>query len=170
MSAYKPLILTAQLPSDLQGWATRLRRLHYPPDRNRLDAHVTLFHSLPPGSEGELRTRLSRLAAITPPPPARLSGIMDLGQGTALQLDSPAMLDLRDDIADFCHGLLTAQDQARPRLHITIQNKVSKQTARALQSELYQTLEPVDFRFAGLALHAYDDGLWNLLQEWRFRG
>lgn len=170
MSGNKPLIVTAQLPADLQRWATRLRQLHYPPERNWLDAHVTLFHALPPGSEGELRTRLSRLAAITPPPPASLTGIMDLGQGTALRLDSPAMLDLRDDIADFCHGLLTAQDQARPRLHVTIQNKVSKHTARALQSELNQSFELIDFRFSGLALHAYDGGPWNLLQEWRFRG
>jgi len=165
-----PLILTAQLPADLQGWAERLRRQHYPPERNRVPAHVTLFHTLPPGAESELRRVIARLAADTPAVPARIGGIMDLGQGTALRIDSPAMLDLRDDIADFCHGLLTAQDQARPVLHVTIQNKVSKQDARALQSELYQSLEVIDFRFAGLALHQYDEGKWIELQQWRFRG
>ena len=42
-----PLILTAELPPDLHRWATELRRAHFPPERNLLEAHVTLFHALP---------------------------------------------------------------------------------------------------------------------------
>mgnify|MGYP004351873915 CR=1 FL=1 len=42
-----PLILTAQLPADLHRWATALRTEHFPPERNYLEAHVTLFHALP---------------------------------------------------------------------------------------------------------------------------
>ena len=165
-----PLIVTAELPADLQSWASQLRRAHFPPERNVLDAHVTLFHALPPGNEGEVRDCLAALARDHPPVPARLAGIMKLGKGTALQLESPAMLDLRDALAERFHGLLTPQDTHRPRLHVTIQNKVSLEEARALQAQLAPQILPRDFAFRGLELHAYKGGPWELIRRWRFRG
>lgn len=165
-----PLVVTAELPADLQGWATGLRRAHFPPERNFLDAHVTLFHALPPQCEGEARALLARLCAEYAPVPARLVGAMPLGKGTALRLASPAMLELRDMIADHFHGMLTGQDSHRPHLHVTVQNKVTVAEAKALQAELEMQLVPRDFAFAGLALHAYRGGPWDLLGRWTFRG
>ena len=71
-----PLILTAQLPPDLHSWATRLRDEHFPPERNYLEAHVTLFHALPGQCEDEARRFLARLAGEIAPVPARLEGVM----------------------------------------------------------------------------------------------
>jgi hypothetical protein len=163
------LIVTAELPADLFSWATQLRTDHFPPERNFLKAHVTLFHALPPMVEGELRDLLARLAKH-PPVPARLEGVTSLGRGTALKLSSPAMLDLRDDIADHFRGMLTGQDSHRPRLHVTVQNKVTLAQAIALQQELASRVEPRDFAFRGLELHAYLGGPWDILGRWRFRG
>ena len=61
------------------AWADGLRRAHYPPERNRLRAHVTLFHALPPSSEGEVRRLLGDLSA-GPAPEAELAGLMNLGR------------------------------------------------------------------------------------------
>lgn len=165
-----PLILTAQLPLDLYSWATQLRTDHFPPERNFLKAHVTLFHALPPFVEGELRELLGRITARTAPVSARLEGVMGLGSGTALRLSSPAMLDVRDEIAERFTGLLTGQDSHSPRLHITVQNKVTPAQAKALQAALAVRVEPQAFAFRGLELHAYCGGPWTLLGEWRFRG
>ena len=165
-----PLIVTAELPEPLRGWATGLRRAHFPPERNYLDAHVTLFHALPPSSEGEAKRALALMASDTAPPPAALKGLMSLGRGTALKLASPAMLALRDRLAEHFHGLLTAQDQHRPRLHVTIQNKVDAQAAKALQMELAPQIDERTFTFAGLALHRYQGGPWAFVQRWPFRG
>ncbi|MXP41275.1 2'-5' RNA ligase family protein [Altererythrobacter soli] len=165
-----PLIVTAELPPDLQAWADGLRRAHYPPERNRIAAHVTLFHALPPSAESELRDCLAAAARDPAPLPARLEGLMPLGRGTALAITSPALLALRDDLADRFHGLLTPQDGHRPRLHVTIQNKVSIEAARALQAELAPQVQPHDFRFAGLALHRYRGGPWEFVKRWSFRG
>jgi hypothetical protein len=164
-----PLIVTAELPADLQGWATGLRRAHFPSERNYLDAHVTLFHALPPSSEHEVREFLAT-AAAGPPKPARLEGLMSLVTGVALRLSSPAMLDLRDELAGRLHGLLTPQDMHRPRLHVTIQNKVLPREAKALLAELDDTVAPRDFSFAGVALHRYLGGPWELVKRWSFRG
>ncbi|RZA16515.1 MAG: 2'-5' RNA ligase family protein, partial [Proteobacteria bacterium] len=160
---------TAELPPDILAWADRLRREHYPPDRNRLRAHVTLFHALPPSSEGELRRVLADLAKSAPPP-ARICGIMDLGTGTAFDVDSPAMADVHDFLAERLHGLLGWQDDRRLRLHITVQNKVKRPLAKALQRELGESLECRSFRFHGLGLYAWEDGLWRPISEYAFRG
>lgn len=165
-----PLIVTAELPQDLFSWANQLRCDHFPPERNFLQAHVTLFHALPPSAEGEVRQCLAQLAADNPPPPARLEGVMKLGKGTALKLSSPVLLDMHDWLAERFFGLLTPQDEHRPRLHVTVQNKVSIEKAKALQAELTPHVAPRDFAFRGLELHAYRGGPWERLQGWRFRG
>jgi hypothetical protein len=116
--------------------ADRLRRAHFPPERNFLAAHVTLFHALPPFAEEEARALLARVCADHAPPEARLSGVMDLGKGTAFAIECAPLLALRDDIAEHFHGLLTAQDSHRPRLHVTVQNKVERAAARSLQTAL----------------------------------
>ena len=166
----RPLIVTALLPKDMQHWATGLRTRYFPPERNYLDAHVTLFHAIPAHSEAETRSVLTRLARSCAPVPGRLEGLMPLGGGTALKLSSPDMLTLRDAIADHLHGLLTAQDQHRPRLHVTIQNKVPAKEAKALQAEIANTIEPRGFEFRGLGLYYYDGGPWEEAGEYVFRG
>lgn len=165
-----PLIVTALLPEDLQSYADQLRQAHFPPERNFLKAHVTLFHALPPSCESELRQCLAALAGSQAPVKGRLAGLMKLGKGTALQLESPEMLALRDDLAERFHGLLTPQDEHRPRLHVTIQNKVSIEAARALQAYLAPRIELRAFRFRGLGLHAYRGGPWEPVATYAFRG
>jgi hypothetical protein len=165
-----PLIVTAELPSDLQAWANRLRRAHYPAERNRVEAHLTLFHALPPSCEAELRDVLAAAAAGHPPVAARLEGAMSLGRGTALRIASADLLALRADLAERFRGLLTPQDVPVPRLHVTVQNKVAEKAARALLTELERTIEPLGFRFSGLALHRYRDGPWEFVKRWSFRG
>ena len=95
---------------------------------------------------------------------------MSLGRGTALRLSSPGMLDLREELADRFPGLLTPQDEHRPRLHVTVQNKVRPEQAKALQAALASEVRARDFAFAGLALHAYCGGSWAFLKRWSFRG
>ena len=168
--AFEPFIVTAELPPDVLSWADGLRRAHFPPERNHLAAHVTLFHALAPSLREELPAVLSRIAAQTPPPEVALTGLMNLGRGTALALSSPAMLAIRAEIAEHFHGMLTAQDQAKPRLHITIQNKVAPEAARALQAQLEPVIQPREFRFTGLGLHRYCNPHWEAVRVWPFRG
>ena len=165
-----PLIVTANLPPDLQGWATGLRRAHFPPERNVLAAHVTLFHALPPSCNAELADLLACLAREYAPPPARLEGVMSLGRGTALRLSSPAILALRERIADRFHGALTPQDSHAPRLHVTVQNKVTTREAKALQAQLAPQVAPRSFAFSGLGLHIYRGGPWEKVKDFAFRG
>ena len=165
-----PFIVTAELPGDVLAWADALRRAHYPLERNKLVAHVTLFHSFAPSLREELQRTLGRFAGEYGRPAARIDSLMGLGTGTALAIHSPAMLAIRDHIAEHFHGALTAQDSHAPRLHITIQNKVTREVAAALQRELSAMLQPRSFAFSGLGLHLYCETHWENLGIWPFRG
>ncbi len=165
----QPFIVTAALPQDIQSWAEGLRRAHYPAHRNKLHAHVTMFHSFAPSLFEELKDFLSRVAAEFAPPLGRVTGVMDLGKGTAIAFQSEELLEIRAFIAEHFHGALTAQDLYEPRPHITIQNKVSKEEARALQAELKAQIEPRSFHFPAIELHIYRGGPWDAVKRCAFR-
>lgn len=167
---FEPFIVTAGLPAGVFAWADALRRTHFPPDRNHLHAHVTLFHSFAPSLREELTAFLPRLAAEFAPVPARITGLMDLGKGTALAIESPGMLAIRAIIADHFHGTLTDQDRHSPRLHITIQNKVTRAQALALQRFMKDEIGPREFSFCALELHLYRGGPWEEMGRHAFRG
>jgi hypothetical protein len=146
-----------------------MRRAHYPPERNRVPAHLTLFRQLPPSVADELKRRLADYVRI-PAPPAAIAGIMDLGEGTALRVESEGLEDIRYDLALALRGLLTPQDMAPWRPHVTVQNKVEPREARALQARLRAGFERRPLAIRGLALWRYLGGPWEPVKSWTFRG
>ena len=169
MAGQGPIIVTALFGEGDNGWLQELRRLHYPPERNQVPAHLTLFHHLPPAVEAELFRRLGQ-AVAAPPPRASIAGVIDLGAGTALRIDSEALEEIRADLADAFHGLLTPQDRAPWRPHVTIQNKVEPRDARRLQQQLRGRYEWRPLAFKGLATWRYVGGPWEKLRSFPFRG
>ena len=162
------LIVTAELGQPDFAWADSLRRRHFPPERNQIHAHLTIFHALPPSSDTELRTRLAHLARCAPPA-ATIAGLMDLGGGVAFRVVSTGLDAIRAELADGLHGMLSAQDAAGWRPHITIQNKVAPKIARELIRSLERDFVPRPLAIAGLGLHRYLGGPWERLGIYRFR-
>jgi hypothetical protein len=163
------LIVTAEIGAADLRWLDQLRRSHYPVERNHVAAHLTMFHALPPSSEGEVRATLRSMAA-EPPPRASMEGLMDLGGGVAFRVVSPDLDRMRERLADLFHGLLSAQDAAGWRPHITVQNKVAPKTARVLLAELQRTFVPRPLAIHGLSLHRYVGGPWEMIASYSFRG
>ena len=145
-----------------------LRRSHYPADRNRLAAHLTLFHHLPPSLESELRRRLTE-AARAARPRAEATGLINLGTGTAIRVVSPELEAIRAELAEAFTGLLMPPDLADWRPHVTVQNKVSPAAARALRTELGDRFAHRPVRIDGLGLWSYRDGAWDPLSRHMFR-
>ena len=146
-----------------------MRRTHYPPERNQVPAHLTLFHHLPPSVESELGRRLSTYTAM-PAPRAMIAGLMDLGQGTAYRVASEELEDIRYDLREAFHGLLTPADAAPWRPHVTIQNKVEPKEARRLREILSAMFEPRPLAIKGLASWRYVGGPWEPIRTHVFRG
>ena len=168
-AAGRPIVVTATFAPGDDGWLQQLRRTHYPPDRNRVPAHLTLFRQLPPSLARELSQRLAEATAAEPPR-AQIAGIVDLGEGTALRVASPELELIRGDLADAFHGLLTPQDSAPWRPHVTIQNKVEPRQARRLQQQLRAGFEPRPLAIHALqSWHYLADGRWQPLKAHPFR-
>jgi 2'-5' RNA ligase superfamily len=165
-----PIIITAQLGKSDQAWANALRRAYFPPERNYLDAHITLFQHLPPMHLPEIKTRLAAMTSGYPRPNAWLSAVMPLSRGVAYRIESPELFTMREELAAALTGLLMPQDQASPRLHITVQNKVERKTAKALYAELSAGFAPRAVSITGLSAYYYRGGPWDLIQNWSFRG
>lgn len=164
-----PLIVTAELGAEDQRWLDELRRRHFPPERNHLRAHLTIFHALPPSAESEVRHRLADLAK-GPTPRVLITGLMNLGGGVAYRVTSDDLDHVRAELSEGLHGLLSAQDSGGWRPHVTVQNKVAPKAARELLQELERRFEPRPLSVSGLGLHRYLGGPWEKLAIYPFRG
>ena len=163
-----PIIVTALFGGEDQAWFDAQRRAYFPPERNQLAAHLTMFHHLPPSLDGELQRRLAERTRGQRKPEARVAGLISLGGGTAYRIDSPELAAIRDDLAQAFSGMLTPQDQAGWRAHVTIQNKVPPAEARALKARLEPEFRPRRVAVAGLAAWWYRGGPWEPLSRHMF--
>ncbi|MDR6790387.1 hypothetical protein J2Y58_003767 [Sphingomonas sp. BE138] len=163
-----PIIVTALFGAADQAFFDAERRAYFPPERNQLAAHLTMFHHLPPTLAPELRQRLVAETRGIPAPQARLADVMSLGRGVAYRIDSPELVAIRTRLADAFAGLLTPQDAGGWRAHVTVQNKVEPAVAKALLATLRHAFRPRPVAIAGLAAWWYRGGPWELLSRHMF--
>jgi 2'-5' RNA ligase len=163
-----PHILTLKLDAFSFEQLDRLRRIHFPPERNFLSAHVTLFHALPGKELPIVYAHLQQLCAQTAPIQIEFPRILMLGRGIAIEVKSVALQHLHDRLATFFSAWLTPQDRQPFRPHVTIQNKVLPQQARELFDSLApQWAMPVG-QSTGLLLWEYKGGPWLGIEEFLF--
>jgi hypothetical protein len=163
-----PIIVTALFGHEDQAWFDRQRRAYFPPERNVLAAHCTMFHHLAPELAPELKQRLNALTRGVAAPVARVGGLMNLGRGVAYRIESPELESVRAELADAFASMLTPQDRAGWRPHVTIQNKVEPVAAKALLAELSAEFTPRPLKIAGLASWWYRGGPWEELSRHKF--
>ena len=167
---HRPLILTAKMDPQTFARFQDLRSRHYPPDRNLVPAHITLFHHLPGSEQTAISDRLKQFCRGTPPLRATVAGPRSLGNGVGYDLRSEELETLRDELAHAWHTLLIPQDRAWSRPHVTVQNKVTPREAKLLLDELRRQFLPWQFTIEGLILWRYLDGPWEQLKLFRFSG
>ena len=169
MIDYRPLILTAKMEASAQHMFQRLRDHHFPPERNIVPAHLTLFHHLPGTELDAITDRLKSLARGTRAPRVEVVGLRSLGNGVAYDLRSPELEELRAELAHAWDTLLIPQDRAGFRPHVTVQNKVRAAEAKALLAVLSRDFRPWSFVADGLQLWRYLEGPWEPVGETRLR-
>lgn len=163
-----PIIVTALFGRQDQAWFDALRREHFPAERNQLDAHLTLFHHLPPLVADELKHRLIEMTRGVRAPDARVTGLMSLGRGVAYRIEAPALTAIRSELLHAFAGLLTPQDAGGWRPHVTVQNKVMPAVAKVLLAHLSRDFRPRSVEIAGIAAWWYRGGPWEPLSRHMF--
>lgn len=162
MKTLYPLILTARIAKvDLEPFEL-LRREHFPPDRNFLQAHLTMFHRLPGERTNEIVDALSMTSGDTKTFPATVAGVRHLGAGVAFSIESPKLMRIHAGLRSLFFPWLGGQDMQKWKPHITVQNKVSRSAADALHRDLLSDYKPRSILIEGLELWRYLGGPWQL--------
>lgn len=162
-----PLIVTLDFDAGTQAFLDQQRRTYFPPERDVLAAHVTLFHALPGALEAEVRDALAEAArgeVFT----VRVAGVRFLGRGVAYELVAPPADRLRSGVAQRFSTVLTRQDAHRFRGHVTIANKLEPDRARELFTQLEASFVPFDGQATGLSLYRYVGGPWEFVASYSF--
>jgi 2'-5' RNA ligase len=168
--AAEPLILTLQMDELAQERFDRLRELHFPPERNYLSAHLTLFHRLPGDRKAEISTDLQEICRSCRPLTLTATGLRSLGRGVAYELSSTKLVALRRDLAKRWGPWLGTQDRQGFKPHVTVQNKVAPETAQTLHENLLARFSPFEVGGVGLSLWRYLGGPWEPVGTYPFGG
>ena len=159
-------VLTLRLDAGSQEHFERLRRLYYPPERNQIPAHLTLFHTLP--GEADVVQVLEREAGAQEPFSLRVTGVMSLGRGAAYRLEGTPLMELHARLRRSFAEHLTGQDRQALRPHIVVQNKATAAAAGDLVLKLEEEFAPMEVQAVGLDLWEYLGGPWRLAKTLPF--
>ncbi len=161
-------VLTLALNGEAQQRFEELRQRHFPPELNRIPAHLTLFHTLP--DTDEVRAALALIARQQRSFPMQVAELKSLGRGVAMFLTSSHAKSLHRSLSDAFAESLSAQDRQGFRPHVVVQNKVASQQARETLALLQAGFQPWQCRAIGMDLWRYLGGPWLHLQRFPFAG
>ena len=137
---------------------------------NFLPAHLTLFHKLPGEEERNISATLEDLGRRQEPFALAATDLIFMGRGVGYKLESPTLPALRKELADEWWPWLGPQDRKGFRPHVTVQNKVPPEEARALHRRLAEAFAPFGVGAEGLLLWRYLGGPWEPLGSYQFGG
>jgi 2'-5' RNA ligase len=163
-----PLLVTFALDAESQAFFDTQRELHFPPARNHIPAHISLFHKLPGEELAAIILELGRFCAEQTPLAMQVTKLEMLGRGVAYRLESPESIRVKNHFTNLWRAWLTPQDLARFSPHVTVQNKVAPEEARQLYQELSGSFHPFTVSAPGLVLWRYLQPRWELVQEFAF--
>ena len=155
----EPIILTLAMEDRAWERFQTLRQRHFPQTLNRVPAHVTLFHALP-DDEAKVRAVVEKACAERAPFDVEVTELRSLGRGVAYRCHSDELSVVRDEIASTFSDRLTKQDAQGFRAHVTVQNKVTPETAKQTLEALSRDFEPWSFRALGIDIWHYAGGPW----------
>lgn len=164
-AAAAPLILTLAMDEASADWFEALRRRWFPPERNLIPAHLTLFHNLPGAEESSVREKLTRACAETAPLTLDVTGPWSLGRGVAYRLRSPELDGFRGGLSQAFDAWLTPQDRQGFRPHVTVQNKAEPAEAKALLQGLQHDFKQFQVVGEGVAVWRYLGGPWEAVDR-----
>lgn len=139
----------------LQVW----RKHWFPPERNFIPAHLSLYHRLTPAAEPVLVE-----AAREAPFALEFEGVRRLSGGFAIGVDCARLQQWHAR----CSARLTdlsAQDRQPFRPHVTVMNKAPREEAEKAFVEFQADWQPFTGRGVRLLIWEYLGGPWRAVRE-----
>ncbi|MDO3642916.1 2'-5' RNA ligase family protein [Mucilaginibacter sp. L3T2-6] len=162
----RPLILSLWMDDIAKQYFNYLRQKYFPPERNYLQAHLTLFHALE--NEQETLSVIELLTARQIQFCLLAERVVSIGNGTAIKVLSEELNKFHYALQKSFTTELTAQDKQKLWPHVTIQNKVDALTAQKVFAGLNSNFTPFQFDAFGVELYRYCGGPWELIKRIKF--
>ena len=138
----------------LEEW----RRRYFPPDINFIPAHLTLFDALT--CEQVSRLEGAHAGIGSPSVPLQFVRPFLIGRGVAIAVARGELTELQGRLRNALGPGLTRQDRAPFHPHVTIQNKVTREDAKATLARVASNFEPWSGRGVGLDVWRYLGVKW----------
>ncbi|WRT69890.1 uncharacterized protein IL334_006881 [Kwoniella shivajii] len=188
-----PLILTLRLDQATHKLLTDLRSKYFPPHRNFLTAHVTLFHAIPVHRFAELDSKLKTICNerkgwdvfIGEPEKMGNRGVYlrlrERPSSTTEGLRAQLLADLKRGIKEDKDKLTNQDLQTMKRPHVTVLNKANgDEEVEKCLAEVKEVFEKMKKdgqkegqhigRATGFELWEYLGGPWKHLKAYSFQG
>jgi 2'-5' RNA ligase len=155
-----------------------MRDKYFPPERNTVRAHLTLFNALPESKmKSSIVPLLQEVAAATGPFRIRVKRPFQMKEGFGVNMSPregpPPLKDLLVKLRGTWkeEGFLSDQDSAPRGMHYTLMNKVSdKEKLEAAFEEFKESWTGDEGIVDGLELFRYHKGRWYWTQSFEFTG
>lgn len=149
-------VVTARLDPASFASLDEFRKKYFPPERNFLSAHVTLFHQAPP----------EILSAVPPSFPLMIEfqESFFMGHGFGIRTKCDELSRWKKNCLNHPWEF-TSQDRNNSRLHVTIQNKVSPEQAREDFRNFSGTWKPFAGSISGIDVWIYRNGPWEFFRS-----
>ena len=150
-----------------QAFYENLRQRYFPPERDLVPAHLSLFHQLP--DDDHTVRALRKVSEATSAFPLTHPVAKSIGRGVAVFFESANLKQLHATLAAAFEADLIPQDRQRLRPHIVVQNKVDPELARATLPRI-QAIPLIELQAIGLTLWRYLGGPWEHVADFPFAG
>lgn len=154
----KPIVITLELEAEAKAFFNEQRKLYFPSHINYLDAHLTLFHALPPNEMIIEQTleKISKRDFIN----LEITGLKHIGNGVVYMISSPVLQVLHKSMQQSFKSFLIGKDKQVLWPHITIQNKVTDFKSKLLYEKLAADFKAFTVKGIGISSFLYDGGPW----------
>lgn len=147
-----------------------LRQRYFPPGRNQVPAHLSLFHQLPGPEWDAVDAELDRAARSHPPIELRFTAPRPTGRGVMLVVQAPTLVPIHGALARAFDRHLTAQDRQPYRPHVMLMNKAERADADRALHEIQAGFAPWAGTGDRLILWRYLGGPWDEAASYPFLG
>jgi 2'-5' RNA ligase len=164
-------ILTLKTSAEVAGKMGGLREKWFPQGRNKVPAHITLFHALPSSRYDEVTSHLEGIASRTRCFRIASGKVLKRRNGVAVNMGQGEgqVRGVYMEAKEVWNGFLSDQDRGF-QAHWTVQNKEEDGRRVDEAFEDVKDLE-VDGVAEGLVLWKYErDGRWTFAREFCFQG
>ena len=165
-----PFLVTLGLDDRAAARFEDERQTWFPAERNRVPAHLMLFHQLPGDRIDTISADVAAVTGDRAPFALAVTGLRSLGAGVAYVLESPQALAVRADLAGRWQTWLIAQDREGYRPHVVVQNKVTRAQALTTHAALVKAFVPFSATAIGVDLWRYRGGPWEFVSRFPYGG